>query len=904
MNGTLPNSPFATRFSGREGETHLRVTNIAKGQHRRPAFIILALVLLVILSCGWFFSFGAKARGLTVVMETQYYDDLGNYIEIPAAAPAGGGEAPGAAALNQALDDLRTQYRLVLSGTLSGPAGLENCCLFYLTQTDRYYNFLFYRDEFRTDLSCGHVTALVYDRRKDALVTLADALTLAGQTEDGLCQALADQYDPQLKQENPAADLCIQNQQVEGFRIGADGKVLFYLTARIDDRDDSVQDAVSGGDYLYIWSSGTFAQYDEEQPLVPEEECAAFDPPLYWQWRQEGRPQVGFTPVDWSDQARQLLRMTAEGFDLLYNYEITVPLRITQGPHTLLMARMQGAPHTAGLDDLAIGVWDSDSGSFVGDTYFLPGDDARFTTWTEDGADYLLCANTAMWQGYEDGSALRFLRFENGRLQPICDLPAAVQTCSAVDWTTEEARAMLQPLDPDNAADRFWQDRKAIPVGDGFDLYERDPDWDVLRQAEHAQWLYVGHIPLTDGSGQQLLEQPFGQSIVLSHDTGEMILNWLRQHNSSGGSWYLLDSIPLNPAAGDRHIGNVVYEGSVLHLNQDSSRLNNSGDWQSTIALRLRLDVSRLEADGSWQTVPSLYLLLSQDMTQVLGTADSADYLTEEERTLIRDYYAASYDPVYLPGEAGTWTSDQYGLRLTDIQYMGATALYETEGIVFRVVEQTQPDGQPDSEHPCYIVLQRDAAGSYYGVLGECPAYALHSGRAALTPEQAALQVCYKLDDLEVSLWRDGYPGGVGPGASLDFSCLDTGHIETTQRPDLEPVYQTGDYWYQADGQLPTGSFTALCYHSAGDNTGTIRSLRSDMTALATYRGVRVGDSREQVQDLYPEAHSGDFWGLYPDEDYLWYSAWDGDPAYGPAILFFFDGQDKVERFELINMVD
>ena len=88
---------------------------------------------------------------------------------------------------------------------------------------------------------------------------------------------------------------------------------------------------------------------------------------------------------------------------------------------------------------------------------------------------------------------------------------------------------MLQPLDPDNAADRFWQDRKAIPVGDGFDLYERDPDWDVLRQAEHAQWLYVGHIPLTDGPGQQLLEQPFGQSVVLSHDTGEMILNWLRR---------------------------------------------------------------------------------------------------------------------------------------------------------------------------------------------------------------------------------------------------------------------------------------------------------------------------------------------------------------------------------------
>ena len=183
----------------------------------------------------------------------------------------------------------------------------------------------------------------------------------------------------------------------------------------------------------------------------------------------------------------------------------------------------------------------------------------------------------------------------------------------------------------------------------------------------------MGHVPLTDGPGQQLLEQPFGQSVVLSHDTSEMVLSWLRQHYSSGGSRYLLDNIPLSPAVGDWHIGDVVYEGSTLH--------------DGTTALRLRLDVSRLEADGSWQTVPSVYLLLSRDMTQVLGTADSADYLTEEERTLIRDYYAASYDRVYLPGEDGSWTSDQYGLRLTDIQYMGSTPLYETEGIVFRVVE-------------------------------------------------------------------------------------------------------------------------------------------------------------------------------------------------------------------------
>ena len=32
MGKTFPTSPFSTRFSRREGETHLRITNIAQGQ--------------------------------------------------------------------------------------------------------------------------------------------------------------------------------------------------------------------------------------------------------------------------------------------------------------------------------------------------------------------------------------------------------------------------------------------------------------------------------------------------------------------------------------------------------------------------------------------------------------------------------------------------------------------------------------------------------------------------------------------------------------------------------------------------------------------------------------------------------------------------------------------------------
>ncbi len=62
MRETFPTSPLSTRFSGREGETRLRVRSIAQGQHRRPAALVLALALAAILSCGGLVSCRVKAE--------------------------------------------------------------------------------------------------------------------------------------------------------------------------------------------------------------------------------------------------------------------------------------------------------------------------------------------------------------------------------------------------------------------------------------------------------------------------------------------------------------------------------------------------------------------------------------------------------------------------------------------------------------------------------------------------------------------------------------------------------------------------------------------------------------------------------------------------------------------------
>lgn len=129
--------------------------------------------------------------------------------------------------------------------------------------------------------------------------------------------------------------------------------------------------------------------------------------------------------------------------------------------------------------------------------------------------------------------------------------------------------------------------------------------------------------------------------------------------------------------------------------------------------------------------------------------------------------------------------------------------------------------------------------------------------------------------------------------SALDFAYYQEPEIEILE--GWEPVYQDGDYWarYQLDGM------TILCYHSGGSAYPyTIESTHPD---LFTYRGIRPGDSRDMVRQLYPELYDTDYWGMYPGEDYLWYC--DSEEGWGSAILFFFEN-GKVSRIVLNNLFD
>lgn len=326
MRHALPRTPFSTPFSSSRKLLEARIRAILAGPQKRPPLPLLALTLVFCFFSVNLVSCQQQEPGPQIVMDVQYYDIYNNYIEIPRVVLPEGAEAGGELeAINQRLNALRTHYSFLSEGyagydpSPGSVSGFENRCLLYPAATDRYVSLIFFRDQFTTDLSSGHVLSLVYDLEQARQVTLADALALAELTEAELFAQLSQQLDPQIRAELPDflkdADIGIQAPVLEGFRMAAGDRPVFYLTARVDDADDAVNDAVSGAEHLYIWDQGVFTRYDQYamgealQPLVPAEECLDLDPPLWRQWYfADGVPEGGLLTPASKTTVRDVLR--------------------------------------------------------------------------------------------------------------------------------------------------------------------------------------------------------------------------------------------------------------------------------------------------------------------------------------------------------------------------------------------------------------------------------------------------------------------------------------------------------------------------------------------------------------------------------------------------------------------
>jgi hypothetical protein len=466
----IPRSPFATRLSGSPGETRLRMYSIFRWRKGRPPVWLVALTALVLLACGLLVSCRADPAVFPqVTMAVQYYDSQGNFIEIPTLTPPGGGEGDaGVQAINQALAQLEAEYQPVLSGDVlpeDSAAWYDNRCLLYPTQTDRYLNLLFFRSRFTTDLNTGHVLSLVYDGRTGEQVSLEQALELAGVTREELYADLAEHYEAQFAQEYPELDLRIHSPALEGFRMGADGAPLFYLTARVDDADDAVQDGVSGADNLYVWAQGTFSLYDQyalqPQPLVPPEETLDLQPSLWCRWSAEGgQPEDGLASVPAQAQAL-ILDYYAQ------NYQ----------PTRLYLAEEQ--PDTPQQGDLRV-----DAIAWAGEALLY---ETMGVAYTVTVSWYESANGTLAWR--EPGTGYLVLsRGNDGSYQQVLGAPSFHTEGMAVEDIIHQTAWHLSHLEV-----CLWRDGYPTPIGPGnwTDLFR--PAYDGEPVVEEAQLEPIYH---------------------------------------------------------------------------------------------------------------------------------------------------------------------------------------------------------------------------------------------------------------------------------------------------------------------------------------------------------------------------------------------------------------------------
>ena len=496
---TPPRSPFATHLSGSARETELRIRNIFQWKKKRPPVWLMALVGAIILLCGSLVSCQNQAKqASTVELQLQYYDQLGNYVEVPTLAVP---ETEDSRAVNGALSALAEEYRAAIDQISQGQPGDWFRCLCYPTRTDRYLSLVLYQyDQGAAAGLAGFSPTLstwVYDLQEDRLVSEDEAWTLAGTNLEELRAQLEEETAA-----TPTDGQALEEVTLAGFRIGAENQVTFYLSSVHTGEDVEF-------DRLYQWQDGTLERCPSpsvtpqaEEYLVPAEETVEFSPALWCRWSADGgEPEDGWDPVPMSESVQnyQLAQRTIQSYEYLYGTSEYRLFSHTQGSRTLMLVESTGAPHVAGLDNLVLGVWDENDQDFTGESYLIGGDNVLYSTWEEDEVLWLLCSNSTTYQGDETCSGLGLFRFAGGELERALELPQAALD-SGVLPDTEEARYLLHPQGDSETGSlsyNFWFGRLAIPGEGGFDLYEKNPAWSSL-QSDQNQWLYRGFVPLSD----------------------------------------------------------------------------------------------------------------------------------------------------------------------------------------------------------------------------------------------------------------------------------------------------------------------------------------------------------------------------------------------------------------------
>ena len=479
--------------------------------------------------------------------------------------------------------------------------------------------------------------------------------------------------------------------------------------------------------------------------------------------------------------------------------------------------------------------------------------------------------------------------------------PALLYTCNGINQGLSYGEAGLVALSGDSMAwgwpvegdlrgegssskteyDAYWQSHHALLAPGGVDIFA---------QTDYA---------VTTGDGPQWA--PESNELFYPAPEDELPIGVMYQSRVWLEEFTRDENNPLDAV-------NTSALWSIQSLTPDDFQYPNQAGSQSAYTLLARADTddslyfaAHILFDQETGTISSAYDYavgsLDEVTEQVLNDQTREEALSQFQQ---RDALILTHYQQFYPGQRLYWldqepSQPQEGdTRLDSVAYAGEAILYETTGVAFSVQQSLYSYGQwsPYPE-PALIVLSRGQDGSFQSVLGE-PNFSTDG----MAIEDVIRQVNWSLLDLEVCLYRDGYPNPIGPGNWYDlFNPAYEGEPDLQILEGYTPIYYPGDHWerWSVEG------FSALRYYQAAEDRYTLNTVDVTRDDLYTPRGIRVGATRAEVLAAYPEAVSRDYWGLYPEQDYLWYSKYSND--FGAAILFFFQG-DTLTQITLHDMFD
>lgn len=287
---SAPHTWFSTEFKGGSKAVKARIYNLLAPARTRRGLAALILVLFAVALAGGlvalrFFSLS----GAYIDMDLQYYNTFGAYLEVPILR---GDDNEAVRTINAELAALKSKYIRYMDDPYG--AGAPVSLLAYPSTTERYLNVIVVAppEDYGSD---GNAHAWVYDRKERTQLTTAQALDMAGITEESLRGGLT-----ALNENDPGHPRTVSEVKLEAFRIRPDGKPEFFLYVFVE----STNELDSWG-RLFRWSDGAFTRLSSYwhlpldqpyEPIIPADQVDKTAKPLYLLWGPGGgQPEGGFT---------------------------------------------------------------------------------------------------------------------------------------------------------------------------------------------------------------------------------------------------------------------------------------------------------------------------------------------------------------------------------------------------------------------------------------------------------------------------------------------------------------------------------------------------------------------------------------------------------------------------------